>query len=409
MFETFRERLLNVQQDLSAGLKTLSDRSKDVNVKRKLSKQDEYDPCLNAGTELLNRYEDSWSELHRQAEACARLGEGVDALATAVSASWEQRCSRLAELVVQMRLLPSVVTQLDSLLATLGQLEGECEELEDRLGHLEDMCEECELRRATEQHARDALAYEQRKGKEHEAFKMELEGEHVRRSCEAERSHALRLRERQRFFEEAFQQDVEHYLSTGVLQLHSAGSGTRQPLGSVSSMEVNVDLLEQVELLDVSDHEALDVFLNSPSSPSVASASDSSSCSSTATSATSSVSSMGPSCQTSPRHVWRASSTTSSSSEASGPDSSALFSPLPPPPLPPLSPPTTTATAGNFTANIAAVVATAVGANDDEDEEEGNGVAVPSVQADEEEVFVDTELTAASEDSSPRPCDSDTD
>ncbi|XP_078731865.1 dysbindin-like isoform X2 [Lampetra fluviatilis] len=407
MFETFRERLLNVQQDLSAGLKTLSDRSKDVNVKRKLSKQDEYDPCLNAGTELLNRYEDSWSELHRQAEACARLGEGVDALATAVSASWEQRCSRLAELAAQMRLLPSVVTQLDSLLATLGQLEGECEELEDRLGHLEDMCEECELRRATEQHARDALAYEQRKGKEHEAFKMELEGEHVRRSCEAERSHALRLRERQRFFEEAFQQDVEHYLSTGVLQLHSAGGGTRQPLGSVSSMEVNVDLLEQVELLDVSDHEALDVFLNSPSSPSVASASDSSSCSSTATSATSSVSSMGPSCQTSPRHVWRASST-SSSSEASGPDSTAPFSPLPPPPLPPPSPPTTTATAGNFTANVAAAAAVG-GANDDEDEEEGNGVAVPSVQADEEEVFVDTELTATSEDSSPRPCDSDTD
>ncbi|XP_032827015.2 dysbindin-like isoform X2 [Petromyzon marinus] len=407
MFETFRERLLNVQQDLSAGLKTLSDRSKDVNVKRKLSKQDEYDPCLNAGTELLNRYEDSWSELHRQAEACARLGEGVDALATAVSASWEQRCLRLAELTAQMRLLPSVVTQLDSLLATLGQLEGECEELEDRLGHLEDMCEECELRRATEQHARDALAYKQRKGKEHEAFKMELEGEHVRRSCEAERSHALRLRERQRFFEEAFQQDVEHYLSTGVLQLHGAGGGTRQPLGSVSSMEVNVDLLEQVELLDVSDHEALDVFLNSPSSPSAASASDSSSCSSTATSATSSVSSMGPSCQMSPRHVWRASST-SSSSEVSGPDSTPLFSPLPPPPLPPPSPPTTTATAGNFTANIAAVATGAV--NDDEDEEEeGNGVAVPSVQADEEEVFVDTELTAASEDSSPRPCDSDTD
>uniref|UniRef100_S4R954 Dystrobrevin binding protein 1b n=1 Tax=Petromyzon marinus TaxID=7757 RepID=S4R954_PETMA len=189
---------------------------------------------------------------------------------------------------------------------------------------------------------------------------VELEGEHVRRSCEAERSHALRLRERQRFFEEAFQQDVEHYLSTGVLQLHGAGGGTRpEPLGSVSSMEVNVDLLEQVELLDVSDHEALDVFLNSPSSPSAASASDSSSCSSTATSATSSVSSMGPSCQMSPRP------------------------------------------------NIAAVATGA--ANDDEDEEEeGNGVAVPSVQADEEEVFVDTELTAASEDSSPRPCDSDT-
>lgn len=30
-------------------------------------------------------------------------------------------------------------------------------------------------------------------------------------------------------------------------------------------MEVNVDLLEQMDLMDISDHEALDVFLNSGS------------------------------------------------------------------------------------------------------------------------------------------------
>ena len=34
------------------------------------------------------------------------------------------------------------------------------------------------------------------------------------------------------------------------------------PLGSVSSMEVNVDMLEQMEHLDISDQEALDVFLS---------------------------------------------------------------------------------------------------------------------------------------------------
>lgn len=28
-------------------------------------------------------------------------------------------------------------------------------------------------------------------------------------------------------------------------------------------MEVNVDMLEQMDLMDMSDHEALDVFLNS--------------------------------------------------------------------------------------------------------------------------------------------------
>ncbi len=35
------------------------------------------------------------------------------------------------------------------------------------------------------------------------------------------------------------------------------------PIGSMSSMEVNVDMLEQMDLMDMSDHEALDVFLHS--------------------------------------------------------------------------------------------------------------------------------------------------
>ncbi|CAJ1083453.1 dysbindin isoform X2 [Xyrichtys novacula] len=66
----------------------------------------------------------------------------------------------------------------------------------------------------------------------------------------------VKLKERQKFFEEAFQQDMEQYLSTGYLQI-------AERRGSMSSMEVNVDMLEQMDLMDMSDHEALDVFLHS--------------------------------------------------------------------------------------------------------------------------------------------------
>ncbi|KAK5883610.1 hypothetical protein CesoFtcFv8_019915 [Champsocephalus esox] len=49
---------------------------------------------------------------------------------------------------------------------------------------------------------------------------------------------------------------MEQYLSTGYLQIS-------ERRGSMSSMEVNVDMLEQMDLMDMSDHEALDVFLHS--------------------------------------------------------------------------------------------------------------------------------------------------
>uniref|UniRef100_A0A8C5F8M6 Dystrobrevin binding protein 1b n=1 Tax=Gadus morhua TaxID=8049 RepID=A0A8C5F8M6_GADMO len=58
--------------------------------------------------------------------------------------------------------------------------------------------------------------------------------------------------------EDNFHHDMEQYLSTGYLQI----AERRAPIGSMSSMEVNVDMLEQMDLMDMSDHEAMDVFLH---------------------------------------------------------------------------------------------------------------------------------------------------
>ncbi|XP_022602742.1 dysbindin isoform X1 [Seriola dumerili] len=92
---------------------------------------------------------------------------------------------------------------------------------------------------------------------------LELDAEHPQRVPGAEQGGVpppqVKLKDRQKFFEEAFQQDMEQYLSTGYLQI----AERRGPIGSMSSMEVNVDMLEQMDLMDMSDHEALDVFLHS--------------------------------------------------------------------------------------------------------------------------------------------------
>ncbi|XP_071355795.1 dystrobrevin binding protein 1b isoform X2 [Trachinotus anak] len=92
---------------------------------------------------------------------------------------------------------------------------------------------------------------------------LELDAEHPQRVPGAEQGGVpppqVKLKDRQKFFEEAFQQDMEQYLSTGYLQI----AERREPIGSMSSMEVNVDMLEQMDLMDMSDHEALDVFLHS--------------------------------------------------------------------------------------------------------------------------------------------------
>ncbi|KAG5281878.1 hypothetical protein AALO_G00049810 [Alosa alosa] len=91
--------------------------------------------------------------------------------------------------------------------------------------------------------------------------RLSSEMEHAQRVLDMDAGQQLKLKERQRFFEEVLQHDVDVYLSTSHLQIDNK----KPPMGSISSMEVNVDLLEQMDLMDISDHEALDVFLNSGS------------------------------------------------------------------------------------------------------------------------------------------------
>ncbi|XP_054883267.1 dysbindin-like isoform X1 [Poeciliopsis prolifica] len=86
------------------------------------------------------------------------------------------------------------------------------------------------------------------------------ETEHAQRLPDMESAQQLKLRERQRFFEEVFQHEVDVYLSSAHLCIKDY---RRPPIGSVSSMEVNVDLLDQMELIDLSDPDPVDVFFSS--------------------------------------------------------------------------------------------------------------------------------------------------
>ncbi|XP_018612074.1 dysbindin-like [Scleropages formosus] len=89
--------------------------------------------------------------------------------------------------------------------------------------------------------------------------RLSSETEHTQRVPSTDAPQQIKWRERQRFFEEVFQHDMDVYLSSTHLQIEHR----RPPVGSISSMEVNIDMLEQMELLEISDQEALDVFLNS--------------------------------------------------------------------------------------------------------------------------------------------------
>ncbi|XP_072459993.1 dysbindin isoform X2 [Notamacropus eugenii] len=245
--------------DCEYWLKSLSDKSREAKVKSK-KRTVQYLPKFSAGLELLSRYEDTWAALHKRTKECASAGERVDTEVVMLSVHWEKKRTSLIELQEQLQQIPGLLADLESMTANLRRNlkpskprrctpEGLHGDWRFVLA-ISALLLTCSLFAAMS--SPGAMENSQKNP-------SELDAEHTQKVLDMEHSQQLKLKERQKFFEEAFQQDMEQYLSTGYLQI----AERREPIGSMSSMEVNVDMLEQMDLMDMSDQEALDVFLNS--------------------------------------------------------------------------------------------------------------------------------------------------
>ncbi|XP_041649545.1 dysbindin-A-like [Cheilinus undulatus] len=251
MFENFRERLHMVQQDFTTGFKTLGDKSRDPKSRRR-PRFEESLPYFSAGVEILSRYEDGWFVLHKRTKDCAQSAEAADGDIVMLSAHWERRRTALNQLQEQLQSLPAFISELDTITANIALLEGDFEEMESRLVYLETLCAQCEQQTSKQHHINQLEGYKKKKRKELEAFEAELNAEHAQKVAELEHAMQQKLRERQKVYEEAFNQDMKEYLSTGYLQ-------TRQSTGA------DVSVLDQMTITNTSDLEALDDFLNSTS------------------------------------------------------------------------------------------------------------------------------------------------
>ncbi|XP_035771858.1 dysbindin-A-like [Neolamprologus brichardi] len=234
MFENFREKLHIVQQDFTTGL---------VRYKHcvicLLSRFEEHVPHFSAGLEVLNRYEESWFLLHKRTKDCAQAAEALDGDIVMLSAHWERKRTSLTQLHEQLQSLPAFISDLDAITANIGSC--------SFLWSDDDMMSATSAFRASTlriEHKTSSFHVELMKivlsvnRRELELLEEELGSEHAQKVAELELVMQQKLRERQKVYEEAFNQDVEKYLSTGYLQnrgkierLSGAGGGSSSLIG----------------------------------------------------------------------------------------------------------------------------------------------------------------------------------
>lgn len=248
MLENLRDKILNVQHDLSSSFRNLA--AGDVQLSR--SKKNNYKGIpLNSGADLLNYYQQQWEELHRNDAENAKKAEEVDMLIGNLHSFCVEHLTIIKQINTQLAALPQLQTSILDLMGKIGELEGVFEEVEDALMNLEDVIETQELQERQLDHRFQLAMYKEKKYADFENMKAKLNEEHSNKVYEFEKKQMAVLEERQHTFQEVFEEELQQYKAHGIKEL-------RKRVSSSSSTEPTIPL-ENIDLDE--DISALDTFL----------------------------------------------------------------------------------------------------------------------------------------------------
>lgn len=246
MLENLRDKIINVQHDLSASFRNLT--TGDGQLYRRQKHGNYKGISQNAGADLLHHYQKQWEEMHNFDAENAKRAEEVDALIGNLHKQCEQELAAIRQLNSQLKALPALQSSIMMLMGKIGELEGIFEEVEDALINLEDTIETQELQERQLDHRFQLALYKEKKLADFEALRAKLAEEHAHNIAEFERRQKEILKERERTFKEAFEEDLQQYRQHGrVERVSSCSSADSQVL--LENIELNQDSAELNDFL----------------------------------------------------------------------------------------------------------------------------------------------------------------
>ncbi|XP_064598993.1 dysbindin-like [Liolophura sinensis] len=248
VFKNIKGTIQSVQQDISTSIKSLTTSTKEKDVAVRTAKS--HGVNLDAGADLLHRYQENWKELNKQAEENASKAEDLAILIGSLYVRYSGQSESLTQLKEETSTLPTVLQQLQDLTNQIAKVEELCEQVEAAEIHLENICEVQEFKRAQATHHQQLAAYKEMKQRDVEKFKVSLAQQHAKNIKSRDMKRQTQLKERQSIFQEAFDKDINYYRTFGHTE--------RQP-----SVENEVAERKLAEIKIEEDASALDSFLES--------------------------------------------------------------------------------------------------------------------------------------------------
>ncbi|CAG9124801.1 unnamed protein product [Plutella xylostella] len=206
--------------------------------------------CLvnyGAGGELLEKYQESWSELHQHADENAKAAEEVDKVILELHETAKKRLQNANEMAQNLANLPNLTSAVAQCMNSLKNVQALIKSVEDDLVEFEDIIERSNMEKWKLDHHYHLSLYKTKKLAALEETRHKLAKENTDKSSERERRQLAELQYRQEASGAQFQVDVQQYLATGSL-----------PPGPTLPPKLS---LEQVQLDD--DPSDLEKFLDS--------------------------------------------------------------------------------------------------------------------------------------------------
>lgn len=249
MLKSLKGTFQNVQQDIVDGLRALT--SLDSAPRHERYKQLRAEGIsLDAGADLLYRYQKEWADIQSFTTESAKRAEEVDTVVSGVFTRCERQWTMASQLEEEAATLPKILTTLQDIKQLIGSLQEDFRAVEEELDQLENLSEEQALEKEKASHMAQLVLY--RKVKEEEAHKVKEKLWKIlkdgAREVDARKSHALM--ERQEAFQDAFSSDMDYYRTHG--HTDRLPSGAEFP--KVSSLS---------DITIEEDNKALDEFLSS--------------------------------------------------------------------------------------------------------------------------------------------------
>uniref|UniRef100_A0A1B6E5N0 Dysbindin n=2 Tax=Clastoptera arizonana TaxID=38151 RepID=A0A1B6E5N0_9HEMI len=244
MFDSIRGRLQFVQEGIKA---SLSFKGVKGDEPRHGKKQVRPPVNFEAGGDLLNKYQNEWSDIHKICEENAGNAQKLDTAIGNLHKSIEKEWNSMTRLTNNLSCLPQVIQKTEEIIEDIGKFHSLLLEVEDSLIRLTDINETQQLQEKFVEGRFQLALYREKKLNQLENVRAQLTDEHRTKIFQKEKIMEGQQKEKREIFDEAFKEDIEKYKETG----------------SVPKIEIQLKegpSLEEV-VLDM-DASALDELLN---------------------------------------------------------------------------------------------------------------------------------------------------